>query len=271
MRIEYSGVEIGDGNEINGLTLGSVGRGTRIDHIMVSNTLDDCFEFFGGTVDASHLVCNAAGDDMFDMDQGYVGRLQFLFGRQGSAASDDPNGFECDNDKTDPAVAPVTNPTVFNATVVGQNADVPNQQYGAVLRRGFLGHIHNSIFMGFEAGIDLRDVPPTNTELTHSVFFGNTSENVAYVEDGSNSDTKKDDDGGFDELGWFNTAAWSNSETDPGLAAPYAAQPDPRPASATTGATPPDDGFFDASATQVGAFKPGDTWMTGKWIEWATN
>jgi hypothetical protein len=39
----------------------------------------------------------------------------------------------------------------------------------------------------------------------------------------------------------------------------------------TNAATPPDDGFFDTSATYIGAFKDAnDTWATtGKWVVWS--
>ncbi|MCA9599685.1 MAG: hypothetical protein KC776_40530 [Myxococcales bacterium] len=270
VRIEYSGVEIGDGNEINGLTFGSVGSGTQIDHIMVSNTLDDCFEFFGGTVSATYLVCNNGGDDMFDGDQGFQGKLQFIFGIQRTPISDDPNGFEMDNDKTNPTVAPVSNPTIYNATLCGVNKDIPNQQYGAVFRRGFTGTFGNVILTGFEGGVDFRDVPPTSVDMMSSVFFGNSPANVAYAEDGSNTDTQADDDGAFDEIAWFNTAGKNNSETDPALSDCFAAIPKPQPATEIAGATPP--AGFDTSATYVGAFKDAnDDWMTGAWIDWAPN
>ncbi len=239
VRIEYSGVEIGDGNEINGLTFGSVGSGTQIDHIMVSNTLDDCFEFFGGTVTAKYLVCNNGGDDMFDGDQGFQGKLQFIFGRQRTPISDDPNGFEMDNDKTNPAVTPVSNPTIYNATLCGVNKDIPNQQYGAVFRRGFTGTFGNVILTGFEGGVDFRDVPPTSVDMMNSVFFGNSPANIAYAEDGSNADTQKDDDGAFDEIAWFNTSGKNNSESDPGIGDCFGDIPSPLPASELSGATPP--------------------------------
>ena len=48
VRIEWSGTEIAPNNEINGLTLGGVGSRTKLSHIEVRNTADDCFEFFGG-------------------------------------------------------------------------------------------------------------------------------------------------------------------------------------------------------------------------------
>ena len=70
VRIEFGGTEIADGKEVNGLTLGSVGSGTTISHVQVNTALDDCFEWFGGTVNADHLLCNNEGDDMFDTHSG---------------------------------------------------------------------------------------------------------------------------------------------------------------------------------------------------------
>ena len=42
--------------------------------------LDDSYEFFGGGFDLDHLVAYETGDDMFDMSEGFVGRMQFLIG-----------------------------------------------------------------------------------------------------------------------------------------------------------------------------------------------
>ncbi|MGF1669700.1 MAG: T9SS C-terminal target domain-containing protein, partial [Balneolaceae bacterium] len=61
--IRYGGSEIGAGNEINGLTMGGVGRGTTIEFVEVFNNFDDGFEWFGGTVNTRYLVAAFAGDD----------------------------------------------------------------------------------------------------------------------------------------------------------------------------------------------------------------
>jgi hypothetical protein len=271
VRIEFSGIEISPDNEINGLTFGGVGHGTVVDHVMVRHTLDDCYEFFGGTVNASHLVCYRNGDDSFDFDQGYVGNLQFLFAQAQPGVANDANGFECDNDATTPDVTPRTNPTIFNVTLCGQNGDSADQQYGFLFRRGFMATIGNAIVTGWEAGVDFRDSPDTDVQLSDTVFFGNTVHNVAYSEDGSNTDTEKDDDGGFDEVNWFETSAMT-SETDPGLADCFAATPDPRPAAMIPGGTPSGDAFFDTTANYVGAFADAnDDWMTGAWVNWGAN
>ena len=73
--IRHGGAEIGEGNEINGLTLGCIGNGTIINNVEVVANVDDGIEFFGGTVNADHLLVYAQGDDGIDIDQGYSGRI----------------------------------------------------------------------------------------------------------------------------------------------------------------------------------------------------
>lgn len=73
--IRHGGALIGEGNEINGLTLGGVGSGTVIDNIEVLANVDDGIEFFGGTVNASNLLVWAQGDDAIDIDQAYSGTI----------------------------------------------------------------------------------------------------------------------------------------------------------------------------------------------------
>ena len=73
--IRHGGALIGEGNEINGLTLGGVGNGTTIDNVEVVANVDDGIEFFGGTVNASNLMVYAQGDDGLDIDQAYSGTI----------------------------------------------------------------------------------------------------------------------------------------------------------------------------------------------------
>lgn len=73
--IRHGGAEIGEGNEINGLTLGGVGTGTTIENIEVVGNVDDGIEFFGGTVNASGLLVWGQGDDGLDIDQAYAGTI----------------------------------------------------------------------------------------------------------------------------------------------------------------------------------------------------
>ncbi|MGZ5283851.1 MAG: hypothetical protein ACXWEY_16370, partial [Bacteroidia bacterium] len=66
VRIEFAGTVISPGNEINGLTMGGVGSATTLDHIQTSFVNDDGFEWFGGTVNAKHLISFRNIDDDFD-------------------------------------------------------------------------------------------------------------------------------------------------------------------------------------------------------------
>jgi len=271
VRIEFGGILLSTDNEINGLTFAGVGRGTTVDYVQVRYTLDDCFEFFGGTVNAKHLVCTYNQDDGIDWDLGYSGKLQFVVVQQDPAAVDDTNGFEGDNDAMGTTNEPFSEPTIYNATLVGKNVDVDKQQYAMLLRRATKANLANIVATGFEAGVDIRDAA-TSVKLTNSTFFGNLVHNVAYTETVDGMGSEKDDDMGLDEVQWFMDGG--NVETDPMLASPFDRDaPDFRPMATITdnAATPPSDGFFDTSAAYVGAFAAGDTWLEGAWVSFTRN
>jgi hypothetical protein len=98
VQIRYSGTAISAGNELQGLTTGSVGRGTTIDHVQVHNSADDGVEIFGGTGNYRYLVVTGSDDDDFDTDFGYNGSIQFVLGikRTGNGSSD-PRNLEADS------------------------------------------------------------------------------------------------------------------------------------------------------------------------------
>lgn len=277
IRIEYAGVVLSPDNEVNGLTFGAVGRGTKVDHIMVRHALDDCFEFFGGTVDAHHLICQYNQDDGFDFDNGYQGRLQFLVLQQDPKHPGEDNGFESDNDAAGSANLPQTNPTVFNVTLCGKDADPDGPQFGLLIRRNSLGSYNNMIVGGFESNLDVRQNFSPNLTIKGTWFWGakgsSVVENIAYPETGDTAPNKANDD--FSEIDWFKTGSYANKfgSEQPGLDCFNASAPGFSPdQSVTTGAVaPPSDGFFDASATYMGAFKDAaDKWATtGKWVAWS--
>ncbi len=73
--IRHGGANIGEGNEINGLTLGGVGSGTVIENVEIIANQDDGIEWFGGTVNVTNAIVWNAGDDAIDTDQGWGGTL----------------------------------------------------------------------------------------------------------------------------------------------------------------------------------------------------
>ncbi|MDR0560589.1 MAG: Ig-like domain-containing protein [Prevotellaceae bacterium] len=130
VRIEFGGYPYATDNEINGLTLGSVGRGTQIDHIQVSYSGDDSFEWFGGTVNCKHLVAYHGWDDDFDTDNGFSGKLQFLLGVRDPKIADqsNSNGFESDNNANGADQQPFTSCIFSNVTVIGPMEQDPSFQ-----------------------------------------------------------------------------------------------------------------------------------------------
>jgi hypothetical protein len=255
VRIEFGGYELSEGNEINGLTLGSVGSGTTLSHIMVNTTLDDCFEFFGGTVNADHLICNNQGDDMFDCDQGFKGTLSYLFGRMIDTSSSDPNGFEMDsdNDSTD---EPRTFVTAENVTLCGQTDDEDGTETsrGMVLRENLTGEFDGIMVTGFDVGVDTRDdfgsEDDPSVTLANSKFWGQRVEDIAADETGDD-----DNDSGFSEVDWFEMGT-DNEVPDP---APYTVDD-------CQAADGPSSEVTDSG---LGAFADGADWnWDGLWVSW---
>lgn len=173
IRIEYGGKAVNPGDEINGLSLYTVGSGTTIDHIEVIRGLDDAYEFFGGSVNAKYLIAYNCADDDYDMDDGYHGMIQFAisvkdpdFTDNKGTTGDISNNFEVDNTngkKDYVTTTPITYPILSNFTAVGPNnasGTSPNYGYGMRWRRGAKFILANSIVIGGQkAGLDLDDDP----------------------------------------------------------------------------------------------------------------
>ena len=150
--IRHGGAEIGEGNEINGLTLGGVGSGTTVNQIEVLGNVDDGIEFFGGTVKATNLLVWGQGDDAIDVDQGYAGTIDGALVVL-TAASD--HGFEIDG----PEGSAPGRFTLKNATVIGATDDCDAEGVDgemADFRKGATGDILNILFKDFAGGKDVE-------------------------------------------------------------------------------------------------------------------
>lgn len=145
--IRHGGALIGEGNEINGLTLGSVGTGTVIENIEVMANVDDGIEFFGGTVNAKNLLVWAQGDDGLDIDQAYSGTIDNAVVALG-AASD--HGLEIDG----PEGTSTGAFTIQNLTLIG-NSVTNNGEY-ADFRSKAMGTVKNVYAKGFKANSDVE-------------------------------------------------------------------------------------------------------------------
>lgn len=184
VRIEFPGIAFQPNKEINGLTFGAVGSKTKIDHIQVSFSGDDSYEWFGGTVDAKYLIAFRGTDDDFDTDFGYRGRVQFgLIVRDADLfdAAGDSNGFESDNDATGTINLPRTAPIFSNITSVGplRNGTVTlpvgeKFERAFYIRRNSALSVFNSIAASWEKGVYLKDAGTVDNFTTNdSAVFSN--------------------------------------------------------------------------------------------------
>jgi hypothetical protein len=164
--IRHTGAILEVGAEINGLTLGSVGRGTTIEHIEIVSGADDQIELFGGTVNMKYVSSLFGNDDMLDYDHGYSGKIQFFFGMKndgtaaGQASPDNDNGIEADSDDNAAMSSPVAVPVIYNSTFIGNPKSAgtaDNRGLAAInAKDGAGGKIYNSVFANFKNGLNLE-------------------------------------------------------------------------------------------------------------------
>ncbi|MEQ9289872.1 MAG: hypothetical protein RIG77_23290 [Cyclobacteriaceae bacterium] len=161
--IRHGGSLIGDGNEINGLTLGGVGSGTVIDHVEVYATLDDGFEFFGGTVNASNLMVYWQGDDGLDIDQNYSGTITNFVVSHGDGVGTD-EGLEIDGPENTLQDGKFTlkDGTIMSDGVDGSAADIKSDAQGTFNNLVFSGY--SSATLMFEGEYSAGDCSDHETK-----------------------------------------------------------------------------------------------------------
>ncbi|NND14865.1 MAG: multidrug transporter [Eudoraea sp.] len=158
VRIEYAGGAIDGNAELNGLSLYAVGSGTTIDYVEIYEGSDDGVEFFGGTVNASHIVVVNAEDDSIDWTEGYTGTLTDIYIQHGTSHD---KGFECDGYNTDFSneTGSFSAPNITNVTIVGANdgGEAIRLRAGS---QGIFTNIHISLFNeAFDLDGDTGDNP----------------------------------------------------------------------------------------------------------------
>lgn len=267
LQIRHGGTDIGAGNEINGLTLGAVGNGTTIEYIEVISNKDDGVEWFGGSVNTSHILVALCGDDAFDYDEGFHGKGQFWVAIQDNDAGDrcaEQDGGTGDDEEA----APYAQPVIFNATYYGNN-----QGHFMVFRDNAAGTYANSIFANASEGIELEyrddkhssyewvsDANPGADLMIKNNVFSNIHDGtiatqiVAYAESG---DLPPDHETVMNGLFSDNGNIIEEAGIDAG---------NPVPASASSGslAAKPADPFFK-DAPYHGAFQPGGMNWAASW------
>ncbi len=299
--IRHGGFELGDANEINGLTMGCVGDGTTIDFVEVLNNKDDGFEWFGGTVNTKHLVAAAGNDDSFDYDVGFRGKGQFWFSWYDSVTGD-KNG-EWDGGTVPEDGTPYAIPTVYNFTftgvggphIAGHVPGTKNNSFIALVDNAG-GQFHNglltygakdAVIVGDEAGADSRQRLETGDMSFNNNLIWNFGDwapgaantildvvNAQFVVDyfqnnvawSSVSTNASGPTNFFDTDPQFSSMTWSDNAGAPLTATLQHAGLDPRPNAAgpaVTGALSPITDPFFTTANYKGAFGPFETQVNG--------
>lgn len=190
--IRYSGNVESSDNEVQGLTLGGVGFGTKLEYIEIFGSEDDGIEVFGGTASIRNLVIVGQDDDGFDGDHGWIGYAQDVlilnsFGDWNSDHAveldgDDtgdyyPDGSKGDDDNVVSDGRPFANAHLANFTCIGisvTDGTYPGGQDTAIrFRRGFGGSFKNSIIAEFK----------DSTENNEGLEIDNTAGGITNYQD----------------------------------------------------------------------------------------
>jgi len=224
--IRHGGTNLAADNEINGLTMGSVGFGTLIEFVEVYCNLDDGYEWFGGTANTRYLASHVNNDDGFDIDEGFTGLGQFWFNLSSDDGANGEHGGEHDGGTSPQDGRPLTFPTVYNATYIGGGENGVDDNGGFQLRDNFGGAYFNSIFTEFRnEAVEIEDDgdTPGRYDAGELIFRENTWWNFGYLGTSTPTNTSA-----AYASGWAGSATtpdgtediWTNSALDNAIADP---------------------------------------------------
>ena len=268
--IRHGGTDIGEGNEINGLTMGGCGKNTVVSYLEVIANKDDGIEFFGGLPRLDHILTAYVGDDSYDYDEGFRGYGQFWATVQFDADGDrlgehDGGPSDCET------CEPYAHPIIHNATYIG----VPGEERRVfTMRDNAGGEYRNSIFAEQDKGIDIEFVEESDDSWSQWKEYGNLiiADNIFQnVADGTPAklftmSVPKDDLGnpkwdipaGYEDEFAADFAAQNNTVADVGVSVE-----NPVPSGDVSGPDYTGAPFWFARVDYKGAYKPGTMWAGG--------
>lgn len=202
--VKYAGFEIAPDNELNGITFGGVGSGTEIDYLQVHANADDGIEFFGGTVSAKHVVLTNIQDDSVDWDNGYKGKLQYVYVEHARDNSDANRGIEGDGDGGEGQA--FSKPSLANITIVTNDYQGENESEGVLLRDQTGASIVNMLIAGSANTGECLEMDSDDT-VQGNLLDGDLTISNSYI---SCVEAFKSVDGGVELNEWFTTTQTDN-------------------------------------------------------------
>jgi hypothetical protein len=184
-RIDFAGIDLSLDNELNSLTMGSVGSGTEIHHIMVTYANDDAYEWFGGSINHKYLIAYNTLDDDFDSDRGFNGKIQYgvIVREKATADISTSRAFEASSN-SDAAASPHSAPKFANITVLGPRTFTKSGAtygtidglYGAAVEINSNSNLelYNSIVTGFPTGARFNGAG-ADSKVKNCIFTDNAT------------------------------------------------------------------------------------------------
>ena len=172
--VRYGGSDIGEGNEINGISFGGVGSGTIVENIEVASTFDDGIECYGGTVNITNALVWGQGDDAYDMDQAYTGTIDnFIY----IAGANSDHAMELDG----PEGSRTGSFTLRNGSLKGGNGEYID------FRDDVTCTVENCYFFGFSESSDVEfdNNAVSQNYLDGSLIVSNLQFNTSHLSEGN--------------------------------------------------------------------------------------
>lgn len=174
-----------------GLVLNNVSNQTILNHIQVSYSTVNSFDFIGSNCNAANLISYAATSTDFNITSGYKGNLQNILAyRYPSFASTALNmaGINIEGTNTEPAIS--------NATIIGPELKygingnytlgIPQRRAGIITSDNCKFHIKNSVVLGAPSQRQATNLSQTDDKSVRAYFLD--SRNTAASLDSGRAD-----------------------------------------------------------------------------------
>lgn len=267
MQVRYAGYVFAANRELNSFTFNAVGSGTVLEYLQAWRGADDGFEWFGGTANVRYAVVTCPGDDAFDWDEGFTGKMQFAVLEQGGCAGED-HGFELSNSPTNADASPRARGLFANVTLRG--AATGSNRDGIQLNSGTGGNFYNILVQGFRRScVQVAGAPTANAAGDPGVGLTGvlTGQNIRTFGCATNTTDGSGAPAGF-------TAAWFAGQGGNAVLGASALQATgvlpngvaPSGQFPPTGSVPAALNDWFVPTDYVGAFRsdaPADNWMLG--------
>ncbi len=270
--VQFAGTLFTPENELNGIAFQGVGAGTTVDYIQVHQNADDGIEFFGGSVQVTHVVLTGNEDDSLDFDDGFNGSAQFVVIQQYPGGD---YAIEGDGDAED--VFAAASPVLANFTIVGPTGSASEEATdgGPRFKENADPDFYNSLIVNYvNADPPIREA----TEAAPTIeYYGVALEAGSWDKSDAADWEAQVDSNGNVQVGAGEAALWEGTDhivEELLTSGNYAFNAQPKRVDAGTAQTLPatdTHGNAITATTYLGAVDPDGTDWTEGWLQTPAN